>query len=303
MMSMSERNIRRLPLLEAFHAIMLRGSVGAAAEVMGVTQSAVSKQLAQLRTWLGDELFVRTRDGMQPTPRALALREPVEEILRQSDALTTEAAVDPATFAGRFVISATDELQERLVPALVDRLGREAPQMRLVTLPLAPDYSLRQLEAGQVNLLLGVNWHAPEPLHLTKLGEDPFVCVMGSGHPLATKNLTVKRYAAATHVLVAPLGHDVGVVDTALDDVGLSRRVCASVSSFHVVDPELLGDTRIATLPSRVAARLTRGGACVTKPVPLALPITRYFALWHPRFDAEPRLRWMLDAVKDAFDA
>ncbi len=298
---MSIRNFKRLPLLEAFDAIMTRGSLVAAADSMNVTQSAVSKQLAQLREWLDDELFVRTSDGMQPTPRALDLRERVEAILEQASELAAEGRVSPAEFSGQFVISATDEILERLVPSLVNRLADEAPDLRLITLPISRDYSVRQLEAGQVNLLVAVNWHAPELLMQKKLGSDHFVCVMREDHPLAKGNLTLKRYADATHVLVAPLGYEQGVADVELARLGMERHVCASVSAFSMISEELLGNSRITTLPSRVAQPLVDNGGFVAKRVPLTLPLTDYYALWHPRFTAEPRFRWMLDAISGIF--
>ncbi len=298
---MSNRNLKRLPLLETFDAIMMRGSLVAAAEALNVTQSAVSKQLAQLREWLDDELFVRTSDGMQPTPRALALRERVAEILAQAADLAAEGRVSPVEFTGEFVLSATDEVLERIVPTLVDRLSDEAPNLRLVALPLARDYSARHLESGRVNMLVAVNWHAPEQLMQKKLGSDPFACAMHEDHVLADGNLTLKRYAAATHVLVAPLGYKEGVVDVELKQRGMQRRVCASVPVFGMVNEELLGTDRICTLPSRVVDRLVDTGPFVKKRVPIALPVTDYFALWHPRFSADPRLRWMLGAVEEAF--
>ena len=300
---MSIRNLKRLPLLETFDAIMTRGSLVAAAEAMNVTQSAVSKQLALLREWLDDELFVRTSDGMQPTPRALALRERVETILVQASDLAAEGRIRPAEFNGEFVLSSTDEVLERLVPSLVDRLADEAPNLRLVAVPLARDYSAQQLEAGRVNLLVAVNWRAPEQLKQKKLGADRFSCVMHEKHALAGGNLTLKRYAAATHVLVAPLGYKEGVVDLELQQRGMRRRVCASVPFFGMVNERLLGTDRICTLPSRVAERLVESGPFVSKRVPIPLPESEYYALWHPRFSAEPRLRWMLDAAELAFAA
>ena len=299
---MSDRNIKRLPLLATFDAIMTRGSLVAAAESMNVTQSAVSKQLAQLRGWLDDDLFVRTSDGMQPTPRALALRERVTSILEQTAALGAEGRVTPAEFSGQFVISATDEVLERLVPVLVSRLADEAPRLRLITLPLARDYSVRQLESGQVNLLVAVNWHAPDQLKLKKLDSDHFVCVMHRDNPLTRGNLTLRRYVKATHVLVAPLGYEKGVVDLELERLGMARHVCASVSAFNMIGERLLGRSRIATVPSRVAERIAKSGRIVIKPVPLTLPPTDYYALWHPRFSADPRMRWVLEAVSGVFE-
>ena len=291
------RNIRKLPLLETFHAIMTRGSLVAAAESMNLTQSAVSKQLAQLRDWLDDELFVRTSDGMQPTPRALELRERVEAILAQASDLASEGDVSPADFDGRFVLRATDEILERLVPVLINRIAEEAPRMQLVTRPLARDYSMRQLEDGQANLVVAVNWHAPELLKQKRIFSEHFVCVMHEDHALAGVNLTLKRFADATHVLVAPLGLEAGVVDIELQKLGLERHVCASVPAFNMINETVLGDSRIVTLPSRVAESVVKNGPFVIKPVPLQTPSFNYFALWHPRFTSEPRLRWMLDEV------
>ena len=291
------RNIRKLPLLEAFHAIMTRGSLVAAAESMNLTQSAVSKQLAQLRDWLDDELFVRTNDGMKPTPRALELRERVEAILSEAADLANEGAVSPANFSGRFVLCATDEILERLVPVLINRISAEAPGMRLVTQPLASDYSVRELENGQANLIVAVNWHAPEMLKQKRVFSEHFVCVMHKKHPLARVNLTLKRYADATHVLVAPLGHDTGVIDVELQRLGMKRHVCASVPAFNMINEAVLGDCRLTTLPSRVAENLVTREPVVIKPLPLTVAPFNYFALWHPRFSAEPRLRWMLAEV------
>ena len=294
---MSTRNIRKLPLLETFHAIMTRGSLVAAAESMNVTQSAVSKQLAQLRDWLDDELFVRTSEGMQPTPRAMELRERIEAILSEAADLANEGPVPPSDFSGRFVLRATDEILERLVPVLINRIAEDAPRMRLVTRPLASDYSVRQLEDGQANLIVAVNWHAPELLKQKRIFSEHFVCVMHKEHELARVNLTLKRYVDATHVLVAPLGHDTGMIDIELQRLGLERHVCASVPAFNMINEAVLGDCRLTTLPSRVAENVVAKGPFVIKPLPLTVPSYNYFALWHPRFTAEPRLRWMLNEV------
>lgn len=298
---MSKRNIRNLPLLEAFEAVLAQGSISGAADAMSVTQSAVSKQLSQLRSWLDDELFVRTSTGMQPTPRALELRDSVQSILALAGALTAADRSPPSEFKGRFVLCATDEMLTRLVPTLMERLAEEAPAMRLVTLPLVKDYLVRQLEAGEVNLVVAVNWNAPELLKQRRLGSDPFVCLMHEKHPLAGVNLTLKRYVDATHVLVAPLGNDRGVVDIALGKLGLSRNVCASLSAFSMVNERVLGASRIITLPAQVARSLAHKAPFVVKSVPLKLPASDYYMLWHNRFSAEPRLRWMLDAVSREF--
>lgn len=295
---MTDRNLENVHLLPAFRAIMEEGSVVSAADRLGLTQSAVSKHLSRLREWFDDPLFVRTSSGMQPTPRAIELASSVDALLSGAATLTNQSVVDPSTFTGTFALSSTDEVLCRIMPRLLTRLAVAAPDMRLTAIPLAPDYSLHGLEAGAVNLLIAVNWHAPDMLRQTRLFEDRFVVAMHARNPLANTKLTPEIYAAARHILVAPLGMEAGAVDAVLTRRGLARKVIASVPSFGLVTPELLGADAIVTLPERVALRLKTMGEISISELPMASPSIVYHALWHPRFDREPRLRWMRNQIQ-----
>lgn len=300
---MTIRNLENLPLLVSFRAIAEEGSIVAAATRLGVTQSAVSKHLARLRAWLGDPLFVRTSDGMQPTPRAIAIKDQVDAILGGAEGLTQTEAPDPGSFTGTFTLSTTDEVLSTLLPTLVTRMGEAAPDLRLKTMPLQTDYSLHGLETGAVNLLIAVNWHAPEALRQSRLFEDRFVVAMRADNPLAPGDLTLENFAAARHILVAPLGHSQGAIDKPLSDLGLSRQIVASVPAFGLITPDLLGKSGVVTLPARVAQRLAFSDGLILKEPPLTTPSIVYHALWHPRFDREPRLRWMLSLISAALKA
>jgi DNA-binding transcriptional LysR family regulator len=144
---------------------------------------------------------------------------------------------------------------------------------------------------------VAINWDAPELLVQKRIASDSRVCVMHERHELATRNLTLKRFVDATHVLVAPLGSEKGVIDLELEKVGLKRHVCASVPAFSLINEAVLGHSRITTLPSVVAEALVEKGPFVMKQLPLKVPAHSYFALWHPRFTAEPRMRWILQEV------
>lgn len=301
---MTKRNFENLYLLTSFRAIAEDGSVAGAARRLGLTQSAVSKHLARLRVWLGDPLFVRTSAGMKPTPRAMALAADVDGILSRLEALTAQPEPDPASFAGTFTLSSTDEVFCSLLPGLLPRLAEEAPDLRLTAIPLARTYSLPELEAGTVNLVIGVNWHAPDMLRQSKLFVDRFVVAMRRDNPLAGAPPDVKAYADARHLLVAPLGMNTGAIDALLAEQGLARRIVASVPTFSLIRPDLLGAHRIATLPERVARRLARAeGNIVLADLPFSAPPVVYHALWHPRYDLDPRLRWMRALVAETLTA
>lgn len=285
--------------LQAFCALYDAGSVVEAAQSLGLTQSAVSKQLAHLRERFDDALFVKTPDGMQPTPRAMDLHPRIARIVADLESLDEAAPRKPEQFTGTFRIMATDEILLRLLPALDARRRVQAPDLRLTTLPLAEDYGARDLETGRTNMVIAVNWHAPEHLRQRLLVRDRFACVMHADHPLAGTDLTLESYCAYDHLLVAPLGHDASFIDHMLREKGLSRRVALSVASFGLLSAELLGPDRLATLPSGVARRLGSEGALVVKDPPLDLPSIDYCALWHERFQQDEKVAWMLKTLKD----
>ena len=96
-------------LLIVFSDLLNSGRVNTTAERLGLTQPAVSNALARLRRLLGDELFVRTPQGMQPTPFAQTLAEPVSHALGTiHSALNHNAIFDPARSRQNFTIAMTD---------------------------------------------------------------------------------------------------------------------------------------------------------------------------------------------------
>lgn len=285
--------------LQAFCSLYDARSVVEAAHALGLTQSAVSKQLAHLRERFDDALFVKTPDGMQPTPRAMALHPRIARIVADIESLDGVAPKKPGQFAGTFRIMATDEILQQLLPALDARRRAEAPNLRLTTLPLAEDYGVRDLEIGRLNMVIAVNWHAPEHLRQRLLVRDRFTCVMHADHPLAGTDLTLESYCAYDHLLVAPLGHDASFIDQMLRDRGLGRQVALSVASFGLLSADLLGTDRLATLPSGVARRLASQGKLVIARPPFDLPSIDYCALWHERFQQDEKVGWMLQTLKD----
>ncbi len=289
----------RLQLLKTFKAILDQRGIAKAADALGITQSAASKHLARLRAWFDDELFVRTAQGMQPTAKALSLAERVDAILRELDRLSAANPFDPAGLRGSLVLATTDEVAGRLLPGLRARLQADAPGLRLTLIPLEPDYSIRKLETGAVNLVISVNWHAPDQLMQKRLFSDRFVCLMSKAHPLAAGPLTMEGYARAAHLMVAPLGKEQGYIDDLLARSNRKRLVRLSVPQFMQITPELLGDDHIVTLPHRVARDLARSGRLVVKMLPFETPMIDYYVFWHRRFTHESLNVWMRGLIAE----
>ncbi len=287
-------------LLEAFVALSRECNVTHAAERLGRTQSAVSKQLRRLREVFDDDLFLQVGRQMSPTPRAEALLPGVLELLERWEALMSQAAFDPAQVARRYVISTTDEVQAELLGGLFERLRTVAPSARLMVVPLRDDYSLAQLESGSVQVVISVNWSAPDSLVQRHLYSDTFVCAMRAGHPLARGTLSLKKYVGAEHLLVAPLGQERGIADRLLAEQDLERRVALHVPRFLDCAQPLGSTDLIALLPRRVARRLAQLVPLKLKPSPLLLPPIDYYVFWHRRYDREPEHRLLRQLVVES---
>ena len=92
-----------LNLLLVFEAMLLHQNVTAAAAHNGLTQSAMSNALGRLRRHFDDPLFVNTRGGMLPTPRALELAKPLRQALDLVRASTQkDSAFDPTASKRKF---------------------------------------------------------------------------------------------------------------------------------------------------------------------------------------------------------
>ena len=305
MVAMTKWNLETLPLLSTFQAMLDHGGVTEAAHSLGITQSAVSKHLAKLRSAYGDPLFVRTPKGMRPTPRATWMSAHVATILAAAEALSEARLFQPRLLDGVLSISTTDEVCETLLAVLLPRLEEQAPDLRTTFVPLSPDYSVQDLESGRVDLVISVNWHAPEGLKQSRVFNDSFVCVMGTGHPLSSDVLTIEGFAMAEHVMVAPLGMREGRIDEVLARHDLRRVIRLSVPGFSQLTPSLLGNRYIATLPKRVAEGLNRRhpDGVVIRSLPFEAPEISYHALWHTRFDKDPRHIWLRNLIRSSLNA
>ncbi len=289
----------RFHLLSTFKAIYDNGSISDAADVLGVTQSAISKHLQKLRDWFEDELFVRTASGMEPTAKAVVAIERVEHILQEMALLTDDIAFDTQTLQGTFTIATTSEVCQRLTPQLLRQLSTQAPKLRITIMNLAADYSIRELESGKVDLVISVNWHAPDHLMQKRLFQDRFVCLMSKGHPLVHNTLSLDDYVSASHIMVAPLGKQRGFIDDQLAGMGLNRLVRLSVPDFSQLETHLLDGEHIVTLPNQVALSLCDKHELLIKPLPMDVPAFSYYVFWHKRFLHEKSNRWMRQVIQE----
>src|SRR3954471_20129567 len=290
-----------LNLLRAFDAVLQERSVTGASQRLGLTQPAVSNALARLRALFGDPLFVRTPSGMDATPFARELAEPVRQALALLEsALAHGPGFDPANSTRAFRFYMSDLGQVEFLPPLIERVQRMAPGVRLEAVALEVEDIDDALAAGTLDLAVGFLPGLGQPVRRQPLFRDPYVCLMRADHPLIGKTLSRKKFLEASHVLVSYRGGH-RVIEEALERAGLARRIALRVPHFTVVPMVLERTDLVLILPARVARVFEQRGKFKSLPPPVPIPPADVGVHWHERFDGDLGNRWLRDQVLDLF--
>jgi DNA-binding transcriptional LysR family regulator len=289
-------------LLQVLHALLTECSVSNAARRLNQSQPAVSTALRRLRDITGDQLLVRSRNGMTPTEHGQSLLEPVKIALSQIEAIgLQQIRFDPQKSRRVFNIATPDYLNSIMIVNIIARLRKQAPNSQVVLHSFGPDYNYATaLETGELDIVIG-NWpQPPEHLRLTPLFDDDVVCLMRKAHPLATRTMTQEDYLGAEHLAPTPYAvGQRGVIDIQLARERLKRNIVASVPYFNLVPDVLLQNDFIFTAPRIFAEHCcSLGDLCLTES-PLQFPKMRFYVLWHDRTHHSEECRWFRDLIVD----
>lgn len=287
-----------LNLLVTLDVLLAEGSVAGAARRLRLSPSAMSRALARLRETTGDPLLVRAGRALVPTPRALELRARVAPLVQQAESVLRPAEpLQPAQLIRSFTLRTREGFVENFGPALLVRLGEQAPGVRLCFVQ-KPDKDSAPLRDGSVDLETGVVGRSAGPeLRAQALFRDRLIGVVRSGHPLSQGEITPTRYAAGRHIGVSRRGLDRGPIDQALAPLGLQRQIVTLVGGFASALALARASDLIATVPERHSGLLRAGMYSFTLPV--ELPEFTISMLWHPRFDADQAHRWLRGHVRE----
>ncbi len=291
-----------LNLLVVFHEVFRERQISSAARRLKVTQSAVSNALARLRRSVGDELFVRTTDGMQPTPYAERMAEQVAAALAQLEqALRPERAFDPATSRRRFTVAMTDVGEMYFMPRLIAACAQLAPRVDIAS-ARAGQVDLRtDMESGRVDLAIGAFEDAPKVLYQRRLFQQSCVTLFRRGHPLSGETLTVERLGEARHLVVTSMESPYDAINQALARAGIDLAASFSVPHFAAV-PYIVSTTElVATVPQKLAERAAGPFQLEAATSPLKLAALQTNMFWHRRYHQDEGSRWLRALIAEHF--
>ena len=294
---------QELTLLYVFNAIMVERSVTRAAELLGMTQPAVSNAIARMRLLWQDPVFTRHGRQIEPTAFAFSLWEQIQEPLRQLATAVESTTFMPAESRRKFRIAATDQTVDQLWGALLHAVSQAAPGVDLYAVPFSQRGAVDQLREARIDLAIGPLGAQDRSLRSRLLFSSAFTLAMGPQHALAGQPVSLADFLNGRHLMVSRSGEPHGHVDRALERQGLTRRVAVTVNHYGVV-PELLCESDLlAVIPQRVADSPAFRDRLWITPTPVPIEHTAIHLLWHVRQDRDPGLLWLRELLETLITA
>ena len=288
-----------LNLLRVFDAIFQARSVTVAASNLHLTQPAVSKQLNRLREVLEDPLFVRTNDGMSPTPRAEAIAVPIRQALSElRNTVEQQLGFNPSKSDRTFRIFMSDLGQLVLLPRLLELISREAPNVNIHTAQVPPSRMRAvALESGDVDLAVGYFEEFEGSIHCQVLFEEHYVGMVRTNHPTIRDSITFEQFLSTPHLVYQPSGGGHGcqehAVDRAFWAAGVERRVAARVAYTMGISSMVSNTDLLVVVPSRLAKACAEMVEVTVLDLPIEILSFNVSQYWHERFHTDPGNRWL----------
>jgi DNA-binding transcriptional LysR family regulator len=261
----------------------------------------LSNSLARMRSMFGDELFVRTASGMEPTAFAHAIAAPIERALAKLQGEIMQVGqFEPEHSCRSFTIAMTQLGEAWLAPQILAYARNVAPDI-VVSAVLSGDHGFETaLTSGNIDFAVG---HLPEleySFHHTVIGIHELVAVVRERHPIFAGPLTMPALLSCTFAEVVEYGSMYSVLSRTI--VRKARPDAMKYRTTNVMAlPGIIAATDlVAILPAWFAAR--HAG-------PLGLRLVRLGAqpsvatvnlFWHPNLEHDPGHLWMRSIIAKA---
>lgn len=284
-------DIRQLQVLQA---LLRERNLSRVADQLGVTQQAVSDQLRKLRNTLDDRLFVRTSNGVIPTPFAESLQPKLEHIFEALEDLLEPEAFDPKTVSRTFTLSSTDLEQKVILPNLLQLLREQAPGVKLAVKKLELDQIAHALLTGEIDLVISNPDFVPNHLPTLTLYPERYQCVVSKDNTSVQQNMTIAQIAEIPQLVVSPSRGDfVGAANQWFEEQGHPRNVVLSVPTFTAAKACIAKSDLCGFIPSRLLPDTDLNIIELDQEIPGFDVI----AAWHQRSNQDPLHKWIREKM------
>lgn len=290
-----------LNLLVVFDAIYTEGGITRASEKLHLTQPAISHALGRLRELFGDPLFVREGRSMVPTPLARNLIGTVQRSLRDLQIMLNDIdRFDPAITEKRFTVAARDLLEVPVLPALMESVAQQAPNVEIATVRLRRPELEAELAAGTLDAALDVLQPVSDSVHYSRINQDRMVVVARRGHPRVGAKMDLETYLAEDHIQISSRRTGPGFEDVELGRVGLQRRVRLRCQNAYAALRVVSETDLLVTIAERFARITNTQFDNQILPMPVEIQPFDAYLYWHSNVDNDPANRWLREQLTRA---
>lgn len=267
--------------LMIFQLIYKHRSATEVAERLSVSQSTISYCLKRLRGCFHDELFVSSRFGMSPTPKAEALTSRIQSILNQmAECVQEETVFNPSENGAAFTIYAPDYFEILIMPTLMKNILEAGYHVSINIKKPEKELPYTDVIDGRIDLAIVFGPGRPYPgLATQQLLRDRLLVVRegpDEAHPLPLDEMLTRR-----HVFPTPWISDANMVDDWLRSQGRHRTISARANSYFSAIELLSGTDLLLMLPQRVHERVRRQYPNIgARPVPEGMPDFTLEMVW-----------------------
>lgn len=283
-----------LNLFAVFDAIYTAGSLTKAADVLCITQPAVSNSLARLRDMLNDPLFVRTGHSMTPTPVAQNIIGPARNalsLLRKS--VQDSHTFEPETADKSFHFSTRDLLEASVMPRLLARLQTKSPNINITNYEIARNGVVSAMASGSLDFYADASTFTDPHLCKQKIAQDRFVVMARKNHPDLKQGLDLDTFLRLGQINVSHRRNGSGPIDIALDKISKRRKIIMRGQHFLTVPSTIVKTDLIACIPYHLAKHYDLS----IYELPFEVPPLEYFLYWHLSADHDHAHIWMREQI------
>lgn len=289
-----------LNLVRVFTAIYETRSVSGAANRLYITQPSASYALARLRNETNDELFKRSRKGMEPTPTAVQLYKVFKKSLTGIEKAVAETRTfSPETSRHKFRLALSDLGELLLLPRLVTHFREVAPNLQLEVIPVDMQKLDEWLLTGKIDAALCSRHESVSSAQRELMVYERYVCLLNIDHPRIGERLSLEEYMREQHVVVsATSGHH--IVEDRLKEYGIERDIAVEVPHFAALGELIASSELLVTLPSSAAKIYARRGNGRILELPFHVPNQEVFLYAHTEIGDITAKTWFYNVLRIA---
>lgn len=288
-------NSVNLNLLRSLLVILEECHVSHAAKRLNITQSAVSRQLAQLRELFNDPLLIRDGNELYKTSRAVELHVKLERLFGEFKHLIEEPSFEPEKWVGEVNFACSDYVAQYIFPDIIKKISAQTLNAKFNYHFWQP-HMVEDFVSSPITLACTLQNDRPKGLSGKLIGEDYLVCVMKDTHPLSDKkSLSLDDILCSQHIVITGGGDKYSVLDSHLFDMHKSRDIGLKVPFYSAAFSSLIESDcdYLLVIPQHIARNMQMHLPISYRDLPLDLPLQKYWIIWHPKYDDEKSHQWV----------